>query len=260
MSEVVKLERQGGIAHIVLDSPPANAMSPILMEQLDEIVRRVEKDGACRAVILSSGVENIFMAGADLKYLLSLDETGFRQYIKTAQDCLNRIERLPKPTIVVLSGHALGGGCELALSCDFRYMAEAKALIGVPEVTLGLLPGAGGTQRLPRLIGRSRATELLLTGRTLKGPEAFAIGLVDRIFPAEDLLPESIKLAVKLAEGATQAIAKIKNCLRVPSEKALSDGLTLELEGIAHLFAHTQDCKEGVKAFNEKRPPRYSGR
>jgi enoyl-CoA hydratase len=260
MSEAVTLERHNGVAHVILNSPPANAMSPHLMAQLDRIVGEVAADPECRAVLFRSDVKKVFMAGADLKHLLGLNEAEFRQYIKGSQEAFNRIEQLPKPTIAVLSGHALGGGCEFCLCCDFRYMADAGALIGLPEVGLGLLPGAGGTQRLPRLVGRSKATELLLRGTTMKGPEALAIGLVDRVHAPEDLLVESIKQAEEFAKGATQAIAQIKACLRAPAEDGLLRGLAAELDGITRLFARTEDAGEGIRAFNEKRPPIYKGR
>jgi enoyl-CoA hydratase len=260
MAELVKMERLNGVAHVILNAPPANAMSTELMQQLDDTVADVANDPECRAVVFRSALEKIFMAGADLKHLLQLEEDGFRGYIKTAQDVFNRIERIPKPTIAVLSGHTLGGGCELALCCDFRLMAESGALIGLPEVTLGLLPGAGGTQRLSRLVGRSKATELLLRGNTLQGPEALALGMVHRILPKETLLEESVRFAAELAKGATQAISRIKECLRIPAQETLSDGLAQELEGIAYLFAHTQDCREGIRAFQEKRSPKYTGR
>ncbi|UCF90605.1 MAG: enoyl-CoA hydratase/isomerase family protein, partial [Desulfobacterales bacterium] len=239
MADLVSLEKRNGVAHVIMNSPPANAMSVALMTQLTELLGQLETDAESRAVIFRSALEKIFMAGADLKHLLRVDAKGFREYIKFAQDLVNRIETLPKPTFAVLSGHALGGGCEFALACDFRYMSETKAIIGLPEVTLGLLPGAGGTQRLPRLIGRSKAVELLLTGNALKGPEALAIGLVDRIYPAEQLLEESVKVAAKLAQGATQAIGQIKACLRSSSQDLLAGGLAQELEGIAYLFMQT---------------------
>ena len=133
-------------------------------------------------------------------------------------------------------------------------------MVGLPEVTLGLLPGAGGTQRLPRLIGRSKAMELLMTGNSLKGPEALAAGLVDHIYPADQLLDESVKFAERLAKGATQAIGQIKACLRKPPHDLLSDGLAQELNGITYLFMKTRDAKEGIAAFNEKRPPKYQGK
>lgn len=260
MPECVQFERKNGVAHIILNSPPANAMSAELMQQLDTAVKKAKEDKDVRAVIFRSTLEKFFMAGADLKHLMSLEEQDFRRYIKIAQDILNRIEELPKPTIALLNGHTLGGGCELALCCDFRFMADGKALIGVPEVTLGLLPGAGGTQRLPRLIGRSKATEMLIRGSTIKGPEALAIGLVDRVFPPDLLLAEGIHMAEELARGATQAIAGIKQCLRTPLQKTLSEGLAQELDSITCLFTQTQDTKEGIAAFNEKRPPKYGGR
>jgi enoyl-CoA hydratase len=235
-------------------------MSPELMAQLDRAVAEVGADSQCRAVLFRSEVRKVFMAGADLKYLRSLDEPAFRQYIADAQEVFGRIERLALPTVAVVSGHALGGGCEFALCCDFRYMADAGALIGLPEVKLGLLPGAGGTQRLPRLIGRAKATELLLRGTTLTGPQALAIGLVDRVFPPDALLAESVGLAEELARGATRAIAEIKACLRSPAEGIVRTGLARELDGIARLFAHTEDAPEGIRAFIEKRAPVFAGR
>jgi enoyl-CoA hydratase/carnithine racemase len=260
MAKLVFLEKSKGVAHVIMNSAPVNAMSPELLQQLDELIGQLETDSEIRAVLFRSALKKIFMAGADLKHLLSLDEEDFREYIKFVQDLVNRIEMLPKPTIAVLNGHAMGGGCEFALACDFRYMSESKAMIGLPEVTLGLLPGAGGTQRLPRLIGRSKSTELLLTGKTLKGPDALAIGLADRVYPADQLLAESVKVAESLAQGATQAIGQIKACLRKPSHDLLDAGLTQELDGITYLFKHTQDAQEGIAAFNEKRAPKYQGR
>lgn len=260
MAAPVKMERQNGVVQVIFNAPPANVMSLELMQQLDEAVAVAASDPACRAVVFRSAVDKVFMAGADLKYLLQLKEDGFRRYIKTAQDVFNRIELVPKPTIAVLNGHTLGGGCELALCCDFRFMAAVDALIGLPEVTLGLLPGAGGTQRLLRLVGRSKATELLLQGNTLKGPEAMALGMVNRVCPKDALLEESMGFAEKLAAGATQAISRIKACLRIPVHESLADGLAQELEGIAYLFAHTQDFREGIQAFHEKRLPLFTGR
>jgi len=260
MSELVSVEKKNGVAHIIFNSPPANAMSVALMRQLGETVEKIATDPSSRAVVIRSAVNKMFMAGADLKYFKELKEESLNQYVNTIQDTLNRIEMLSKPTIAVLSGHTLGGGCELALCCDFRYMSETKARIGLPEVTLGLLPGGGGTQRLARLIGRNHATELLLRGNTLKGAEALRIGLVDRIFPLEELLAESIKLAEELSKGATLAIGEIKECLRIPSQAELSEGLSRERAGITYLFLHTDDAEEGIAAFNEKRPPKYKGK
>lgn len=260
MSEFVQVEKTDSIAHVILNSPPANAMSPELMQQLYDVVKELDADQNVRAVLFRSALEKIFMAGADLKHLLSLNGEDFRRYIKGAQDILCSIEALPKPTIAVINGHALGGGCELSLCCDFRLMDNAKATIGVPEVKLGLLPGAGGTQRLPRLIGRSKATELLLRGNSLKGTEALSIGLVDQVFPPDQLLSESIRLAEELSQGATQAIAKIKECLRIPTDNLIADGLSQELDGITYLFTQTHDTKEGIEAFSQKRPPKYIGK
>ncbi|MEW6585761.1 MAG: enoyl-CoA hydratase-related protein [Nitrospirota bacterium] len=260
MAGLVSVERVNGVTHVIMNSPPANALSPRLMELLGEIVTQLETDTESRAVVFRTALEKIFMAGADLKHLMSLNEQGFRNYVNIGQRLNNRIEALPKPTIAVLSGHALGGGLEFSLACDFRYMAAVKAMVGVPEVGLGLLPGGGGTQRLVRQVGRSKAVEMLITGKPLQGPDALAIGLVDRIFPPDQLLAESTKFAETLAQGATEAIARIKRCLRIPRQHLMLNGLAEELDGIIHLFVNTQDCKEGIAAFNEKRPPKYEGK
>jgi len=260
MSTFVQLKKTDSVAQVILNSPPANAVSPQLMEQLSVVIEELNEDQSCRAVIFRSALKKIFIAGADLKYLLSLSGEEFRQYIKRFQDILCNIEALPKPTIAVINGHALGGGCEFTLCCDFRFMADTKATIGLPEVKLGLLPGAGGTQRLPRLVGRSKATELLLRGTSLKGPEAQAIGLVNQVYPLAELLPESIRFAQEISMGPTQSIAKIKECLRIPTQKLLSDGLSQELEGITYLFTQTHDTKEGIEAFSQKRSPKYIGK
>jgi len=260
MPDLVFCEKHGGVTHIVLNSPPANAMSSEFMLQLEKAVTEVEQDESCRAVIIRSEVKKIFMAGADLKELLGLSEEESKDYFSQGQKYVSRIEELPKPTIAVLNGHTMGGGCELALCCDFRYMVDAKARIGLPEVTLGLLPGAGGTQRLPRLVGRSKAVDLLFRGKTMTGPEALSIGLVDAVFPAETLLEENVKLAEELAQCSTKAIGEIKKCLRYPFEDMASKGFAQEVEGILYLFNKTRDTKEGIRAFNEKRPPKYTGK
>jgi len=260
MSDAIRSEIREGVAHVSFNAPPANALSSAFVLSLDRLLDELGSDDDVRAVVFTSRLEKIFMAGADLKELLEVKKERSHAYFSTGQQVLNKLERLPKPTIACISGHAMGGGCEFTLCCDFRYMSETRARIGLPEVNLGLLPGAGGTQRLPRLIGRSKAVGLLLRGQTLTGPEALAIGLVDAVFPPERLAAETTALAEELARGATRAMAEIKACLSLPLEEALSKGLARELEGIKYLFNETQDAREGIRAFNEKRKPEYRGR
>ncbi len=260
MPDFVTWEMENAVAQVVLNSPPANAMSAGLLQELDGVVKELKTDSRVRAVVFRSAVPKIFMAGADLKALTDMDGTRFREYIRYAQEVFSGIERLGMPTIGVLSGHALGGGCEFSLCFDFRFMAEEKARIGLPEVTLGLIPGAGGTQRLPRLIGLAKAREFLIRGNAVDGAEALSIGLVDRVFPASSLLDEALQFAQAMAVGATKAMAEIKRCLAVPTEEALWTGLNQELDGIVRLFTETEDTKEGIRAFNEKRSPVFHGK
>lgn len=257
--ELVRLEKTEGVGEIIINSPPANAMSEDVLNQLGDIIGRLKDDSSIRVVILRSDHPKIFVAGADLGFMLSLDQDGFEQYMRLGQSVYNDFESLRQPTIAVINGHALGGGCELALCCDFRFISK-NARIGLPEVTLGIQPGWGGTQRLPRLVGLAKARELLILGKTLTGEDAFDIGLVDKVFSSEELLQEGIKFAKELATRATVAIGKIKECLRIPSQESVMAGLEKEVEGITYLFAKTEDAKEGIAAFNEKRAAKYRGR
>ncbi len=257
--ELVKLQKSNGIGEVIINSPPANAMGRDTLIQLGDVVNELKNDSSTRVVVLRSGHPKIFVAGADLGFMLSLDEDGFRQYMEMGQTVYNEFESLRQPSIAVINGYALGGGCELALCCDFRFISKA-ARIGLPEVTLGIQPGWGGTQRLPRLVGLAKARELLLLGKTMSGEEAFNIGLVDKVLEPEELLEESVRFARDLATKATAAIGKIKECLKSSSQESMMVGLQKEVEGITYLFANTEDAREGISAFNEKRPPKYSGR
>ena len=175
-----------------------------------------------------------------------------------AHEVLLKMERTPKVLIAALAGHALGGGLEIALAADFRFAAEGEYRIGVPEVTLGLLPGNGGTQRLPRLIGTQRAMEMVLTGKPVDPAAARSLGIVDRLLAPDRLLPEAIEFAASLAQGPTQALGEIKTALRQGIELPLDAALTLERGGIARLF-QTRDAREGMDAFAEKRKPVWQG-
>lgn len=256
----VKVAVDNNIAQLSIDSPPANALNDALISSLSAAVGSLDRDDTVRAVLITSSVQKMFLAGADLKEVSSLDTPGFSDYLSRLRRAFDDIERLKKPAIAVIEGHCLGAGCELALACDFRVMATGKSRIGLPEVNLGLLPGAGGTQRLPRLVGYGVAREMMLLGKTLTADEALDVGLVDRVYQPEEVRDESLKFAETLAQSPTVAIAKIKECLTGPTADSFHDGMKLEKDGVLYLLAATEDCKEGIDAFINKRKPKYRGR
>ncbi|HEY8417738.1 MAG TPA: enoyl-CoA hydratase-related protein [Limnochordales bacterium] len=254
----VEVQRDGGVASVILNKPPVNALEERFLREIDDAVAALEKDDGVRAVVFRSAVPGIFVAGADIKAFQQPEAT--KAAIAAFHDCFNRIERLPKPTVAAVSGHALGGGCEFTLVCDFRLMIDdGKSTIGLPEVSLGIFPGAGGTQRLPRIVGRARALELILHGRRLKAPEAQAIGLVHEAVPAQGFEERVMAYAAQLAQGPTRALAAAKaNVLRA-IDVPLAQGLEAEASDFLAIVA-TDDAQEGVRAFLEKRKPTFRGR
>jgi enoyl-CoA hydratase/carnithine racemase len=176
-----------------------------------------------------------------------------------AQEILLKIERTPKIFVAAISGHALGGGLEIALACDFRFAAEGEFRLGLPEVTLGLLPGNGGTQRLTRLVGRTRALDMMITNQQVNAARALEIGLVERVFPADSLVQEAVEYVAKLAKGPSLAIGNIKIATRLGADLPLEGALALEREAVWRLFM-SEDAAEGLAAFSEKRPPNWQGR
>jgi enoyl-CoA hydratase/carnithine racemase len=253
LPDLVNLEKLDGIGEIILNSPPANALGDEFLEQLQESVRLATEAPDIRSVLFRSEVQGIFMAGADLKKMLERSREDLRQYMNRVRAILNDIEAMPQPTIAVINGHALGGGCELTLCCDFRFMCGGKGRIGLPEVNLGIMPAAGGTRRLPRLIGMAKSRDIIMMGAGLTGEEALGIGLIDRVYEPGALLDESRRFAGDLAGRATRAIAAIKACLRGTAP----DGE--DLDRFLSLIHDTEDAKEGVKAFNERRTALFRG-
>ncbi len=241
----------GGVATITLDSPPANALSQALLAELRDAVASPSVRGA-RVVVIGSSLTRFFAAGADLKLLATLDRTGFAAYLAVLRGVLDELAALPQPTIAALGGMALGGGLELALACTLR-VASHEARLGVPEVRLGLLPGAGGTQRLPRLIGRSRALDLLLTGRAVDGEEALRLGLVDRLAIDADAAAEA--LAVQIAAFPAAATQAIGRCVDAAAGEDLGPGMRTELDELLALFAGDEG-RAGIQAFLARRAPR----
>jgi len=254
---LVHFETHGAIGVITLDHPPVNALSGDLIAALVDVVDRAA-DPSTRAVVVTGAPR--FSAGADITAFKSamVDGSGGERVGLDLGRALLRLEALPKPVIAAVRGFALGGGLELAMACDLRVLAD-DAKVGQPEIRLGVIPGAGGTQRLPRIIGVGRARDLIYTGRMIGATEAFAWGLADRVVPAADLDDAVMALAGDLAAGATAAIAMAKGVIRRGLDLPLDDALDEEATGFAELFG-TADAAEGVAAFLEKRPPRFSGR
>ena len=243
------------VATITLQNPPANPLGDALAEGLDAALdEAVWRDA--RAIVIRSSVDGYFAAGADLKLLGSIDADGFATYLDNLRRVIERLPTLGRVSIAAIDGYALGGGLELAMACTLR-IATPRSKLGVPEVKLGLLPGAGGTQRLPRLVGAGRALDLMLTGRSASGEEAAAIGLVDRLVPDGTADDAAAELAATLAAGATDAMAAIVRCVDAARDLPFDRGMFVERSEIHALFSGA-DAREGVTAFLEKRKPRFA--
>jgi len=254
--ENILVERRGAAGLITLNSPKTlNALSKALVTEVNDALEAFEADGEIGAVVIT-GSEKAFCAGANIREVAGAD------FVKVyADDPIrewDRIAAFRKPLIAAVGGYALGGGCEVAMMCDIILAADT-AKFGQPEITLGILPGAGGTQRLTRLIGRAKAMELCLTGRLIDATEAERIGLVSRIVPAADLVEEAIKVAAKIAAFPRTAVMMLKEAVKSAEEMPLSEGLRFERRLFHATFA-TEDQKEGMAAFLEKRPPSFKGR
>jgi enoyl-CoA hydratase/carnithine racemase len=255
----VRLEKQDSIGHIVLDRPPANSYDKGFMEELDAAIAQAARDDAVKAILLRSAGEKFFSAGADVSVFArsGLDEQN--AFVVCANEAMSKFESTPKVVIAAINGHCLGGGLEMALCCDFRIAGEGSYRIGLPEVTLGLLPGTGGTQRLPRLIGRQKALEFMLRGTTMSPQDALAAGIVDEVVPAAELVDRALERLRAYATGPTLAIGRIKKAAVLGFGMPLDEGLKLERQLLIELFK-SEDAKEGVTAFVEKRKPNYKGR
>jgi len=250
MSERVTVTREGAVATLALTAPPLNAFDTAMREALDAAVREINADEAVRAVVLA-GAEKVFAAGADIESLLKMDFTAMVDWNARLQRTFTSVAQLPLPVIAAVNGYALGGGLELALCADYR-IAGAKAVVGLPEVTLGIMPGAGGTQRLTEIVGRSRAKELIMTGRRLEADEALRLGIVDEVVPGS-AVGRARELAAQLADGPRFAIRAIKEA--VDQVGAHDTGLALERSLIAGLFA-TPDRTAGMRSFLADGPGR----
>jgi enoyl-CoA hydratase/carnithine racemase len=255
MGEFVRIELAGAVATIRLDRPPANALARQVSEELQDAARSVAVDRSVRCVVVWGG-ERIFAAGADIKAMVDFGPEEIAPDVRALEQACRDVEAMPQLTIAAVNGFALGGGLELALACDFRFAAE-DAELGLPEITLGIIPGAGGTQRLPRVVGLTNARDLILSGRRVGASEALAMALVDRVVDAQDVYPVALEEARRLAEGPTAAYAAAKRALSA-ADRPLAEGLEVERDAFVPLFA-TRDQEEGMRAFLEKRAARFGG-
>lgn len=251
-----------GVAVVTFDHPPVNVLDYATYDALSLRLDELESDERVRAVVFQSLHEKIYISGADINDMESYDRRrgAAARKVDTVHAVFLRLQRFAKPTVGALTGHALGGGCEFALCLDFRLMTEGRPRIGLPEVGLGIVPGGGGTQRLARLVGRAKATELLLLGGRLSAAEAQEAGLVNRLYPdADRTRAAAIELARQLAGQPPAAVRLVKRALNDGVDGDLVRGLAVEREAVIEALA-TEDAREGPRAFLEKRRPRWTGR
>lgn len=247
------------IATITFNRPKAlNAMNSETMTELRDAVLKCRDDESVKVIILTGSGDKAFVAGADISQMQAMEPREALLFMELGHDTLRLLETASKPSIAAVNGFALGGGTEISIACDMRFASEA-ARFGQPEILIGLIPGWGGTQRLARLVGMGRAKELVLSGEQITASRAYEIGLVNRIFPAEKLLEETRKFAMKLAGMPPFAVKMAKHAVNFGFDLALDNANRLEVECCAQCFS-TRDQKEGMKAFLEKRKPLYTGR
>ena len=257
--ENIILEKKSSIAYVTLNRPKVlNALNMATMEDLRSAFHDIKNDDAIRVVILTGAGEKAFVAGADINELATQDAVTGKKYAHRGQSVLNLVENLGKPVIACINGFALGGGCELALACTMRLASE-NAKLGQPEVKLGILPGYGGSQRLPRLVGKGLAMQMVLAGEMITAQEAHRIGLVNEVTAQADLIPRAEAIAAKIIANAPLAVQYAMEAVNKGMEMTLAEGLFLE----ASLFGvccATEDKKEGTTAFLEKRPAQFKGK
>jgi enoyl-CoA hydratase len=253
------LEKAGQVATITINRPKVlNALDLATLEELERAAEDLTEDTAIRAVILTGSGEKAFVAGADIAALSTMTPREALAFADFGHKVLNLLDRMPKPVVAAVNGYALGGGCELALACDFIYAAD-NAQIGLPEVNLGLIPGFGGTQRLARRVGPGMAREMIFTGMRLTAQRAKEIGLVNEVVPRAELLDRVRQLCDGICQKGPVAIAQAKRAIRLGADISLTVASELERQTFAALFA-TDDLREGTRAFLEKRPPRFVGK
>jgi len=255
----IKFAMEGAVAIVTISRPKAlNALNEETLTELGHCFAEIGGNAAIRCVILTGDGDKAFVAGADIGELAACDVAGGRATSEHGQGVFFKIECLRQPVIAAINGFALGGGCELAMACDIRLASE-KAKLGQPEVNLGLIPGFGGTQRLPRLVGTGKAKQMIFTGDFVSAHEAYRIGLVDEVYPPEELLPKAKELATKISTKGPLAVKAAKEAINFGVEVDLESGCAYEAGQFAQTFA-TADKNEGTKAFLEKRQAEFKGR
>jgi enoyl-CoA hydratase len=252
-------EKADGIAKVTLNRPESlNALNSTVYNELYDVFEAIENDAEVRVVILTGSGEKAFAAGSDVAEMANMDPIAAQKFMATIRKASDRVYNLTKPVIAAISGYALGGGCELAMCCDLRIASE-RARFGQPEINLGLIPGACGTQRLPRLIGVAKAKEMIYLGDMIKADEALRLGLVNKVVPPESLMDEAMEWAKKLAGKSSPVLAMAKMAIQTGIDTDINSGLNIEARCDALCFA-TEDQKEGMKAFLEKRKAEFKNR
>lgn len=257
--QFITMQKEGRVLTISLNRPPTNPLNGAFGLELFKAFSAAEQMEDVTVVVIASALEKAFIAGADIKEMAAHDQADAENFSKLLQGANNILNRMKKVVIAAINGHALGGGCELALACDYRFMAAGKGLIGLPEAGLGIMPGAGGSQRLPRLIGLAKALDIMLLGKTMGPEEALAIGLVDRVIAPENFMAEVMAFAAKLASGAGKAMGYIKAAVYEGIDLQMEQALAVERKYSAENHK-THDAKEGLTAFVEKRKPDFQNR
>jgi enoyl-CoA hydratase/carnithine racemase len=250
--DLLIVEVADGVATVTLNRPPLNPLNADLFMQIGSCAEELTADDAVRAVVITGGEKN-FAAGADIKQMVEANAVEINKFIRVAQEAFTRVENIPKPVIAAINGYALGGGCELALCCDFRF-AHENAQIGQPEILLGIIPGAGGTQRLPRLIGPAKAKEMIYSGRFYSAQECLEMGLVQKVVTGEESVIEyARKVASRYAKGPAVALAMAKKAINKGMECSIEEGLIIEAQAFSICFA-SEDQKIGMRTFLEQGP------
>lgn len=257
---LVELEKENGVAYMTLNDPPANTYTHEMMRQLDDVVLDARFDDDIHVIVLRGEGDKFFSAGANINMLNNVTPKFKYYFCLHANETLNRLEQTPKLVIAALNGHTVGGGLEIAMAADIRIAKRGGGKIGLPEVELGVLPGTGGTQRLPRIVGKTKAIELMVTGRNFDFEEAQEIGLVNLILDEDDFMDKVSEYAEQFVppNKAAKAVGHIKRSVQSGLEASFGDGLAIERE-LQQLLFQSDDAKEGIAAYSEKRKPFFSG-
>lgn len=255
MSDVILYEKRENIGIITINRPKANQLSGEVFEEFRKALDVCEADRKLRAIVVTGSGDKIFSAGADLS--AGFGDYGPVDFLKRGQDLCNKIEDFPRPVIAALNGHAFGGGCEIAMACHFRFMSE-EGRIGLTETNIGIMPGYGGSLRMPRLVGRAKALEYICFAKQIDAAEALAVGLVNYVFPKDKVLDEAIEFAKKLAARPPLAVSAVLKLLSASPSISPEQHLKIERESLARLFG-SKDTAEGLTAFMQKRPPVFTG-